>query len=333
VVDVAVALVSYNTAEMTAQCVRTFHERVRGVSFELWLVDNGSTDDTVQRIRAEFPDVRIVRMGWNAGHTVATNLAAARSESRYVLWLNSDVFVSEGSVERLVEFMDAHPDMAACGCKQVDEAGEPMWVCGTVPRPIRRILVNLGVRSAELRGTRLDPDQYREPDYVVGAFVLVRRRALEDVGLMDEEYFLQSNEMDWQYRAWQEGWRVCYLPDARVVHLRGASSKSIRPAAAGELERGRYVFIRKHHGVLPAVLVGVSGLVGYALRYVLVGALPVPATGWRRRRREKLARYAAILRAYAHELRRPAGPTRSLLCPDPGPIPEELPQCGGAASR
>jgi len=248
--DVGAVVVTYNALPWIERSL----ESVRGV--ETVVVDNGSTDGTPDVVRELFPDATVVEQpnrglaaGWNAGMEAVGG--------RYVLILNADAWLTEGSLERLVAFADSRPDAAIVGPRLLN-------VDGTLQRSVRGFptlwrlateyffLRKLAPRSRALNafyGGGFAHDEVREADFVMGACMLVRREAVEQVGPLDEAFFLFSEETDWAYRFRQEGWKVLFFPGAECVHVGGASHGG---RLFKENLRGHLRFLAKHRGVRTA---------------------------------------------------------------------------------
>jgi GT2 family glycosyltransferase len=222
--DVAVVVVTWNAAGHIGECLGS----VRG--YEAVVVDNGSSDGTAALVRERFPEVRVIEQA-NLGMGAGNNAGLRTTGGRYVLLLNSDTRVVGDGVERLAAFADAHPEAAVAGPRLLN-------VDGTLQRSVRGdptvwrlateylFLRKLAPRSEALNafyGGGFAHDEAREVESLQGAALFVRRAAVEEVGLFDEEFFMFSEETDWLYRFRRAGWKVLFTPDAEVVHVGGAS--------------------------------------------------------------------------------------------------------------
>ena len=242
--DASAVVVTYNALPWVERCL----ESVRGE--ETVVVDNGSTDGTVAVVRERFPEVTVVEQE-NLGLAAGWNAGLARTSGRYVLILNADAWLTEGSLARLVAFADTRPDAAVVGPRLVNPDG-------TLQRSVRGVptLWRLATEYLFLRklapGTRLlnafyaggfAHDEVREVEVVMGACMLVRREAVEEVGGLDEAFFLFSEETDWCHRFRQAGWKVLFYPGAESVHVGGASHGG---RLFRENVRGHLRFLAKH---------------------------------------------------------------------------------------
>jgi hypothetical protein len=244
--DVAVVVVTHDALPWIEQCL----ESVRGVSSVV--VDHGSRDGTLDLVRERFPEVRVLEAenrglgaGWNAG--------IRESDSRYVLLLNADAWLVDDALARLVDFANARPGAAIVaprllnpdGTLQRSVRGFPtLWRLGTEYFFLRKLAPGSSLLNAFYAGG-FDHDEVRQAEFVMGACMLVRRDAIDEVGLLDEDYFLFSEETDWCFRFRRAGWEIVFFPGAECVHVGGA-------AHGGRLYRenlrGHLLFFWKHRG-------------------------------------------------------------------------------------
>lgn len=232
--DLSVIIVSYNMASFLGRCLASIYRAAPRINFEVLVVDNASTDGSTQMVRTGFPQVTLLANEMNYGFARANNQALQMSKGRYCLLLNPDTLVNPRSLDEMVEFMDHHPDAGASGCQLISPDGAIQLSCRSFP----------SLLAVLLRGTRLhkvynkpvarylmaewDHSSVREVDWVLGACLLLRRAALEDVGLLDEGFFLYYEDIDLCYRLKQRGWKVYYNPQVQVVHYyQRASARGI----------------------------------------------------------------------------------------------------------
>ena len=248
--DVAVVVVTYNALPWLRRCL----ESVRG--YQTVVVDNGSSDGTVDLVRERFPDVRLVEQE-NRGLAAGWNRGMRELDARYYLILNADAWLLGDAVERLVEFADEHPDAAVVGPRlrnpdgslQRSVRGFPtLWRLATEYLFLRKLAPRSRLLNA-FYACGFDHATVREAEFVMGACMLVRREAAEQVGPLDESFFLFSEEVDWCWRFRQAGWKVLFFPGAEVMHVLGAShgGRMFR-----EQVRGHLRFLAKHRGAVEA---------------------------------------------------------------------------------
>ena len=248
--DAAVVVVTYDALPWIEDCLAS----VRGE--QVVVVDNGSRDGTVALVRERFPEVRLVESE-NRGLGAGWNVGIRETESRYVLLLNADAWLVGDALARLVAFADERPRAAVVGPRLLNPDGTlqrsvrgfpTLWRLATEYFFLRKLAPGTRALNAFYAGG-FDHDEVREAEVVMGACMLVRRDAIDEVGPLDEAFFLFSEETDWCYRFRQAGWDVLFFPAAECVHVRGA-------AHGGRLYRenlrGHLRFLRKHDGARTA---------------------------------------------------------------------------------
>ena len=244
--DAAVVVVTYDALPWIERCLESVQDAPTVV------VDNGSTDGTVTFVRERFPEVRVVESE-NRGLGAGWNVGIRETESRYVLIQNADAWLVGDALERLVAFADSRPRAAVVaprllypdGRLQRSVRGFPtLWRLATEYFFLRKLAPRTRVLNAFYAGG-FEHDEVRESEFVMGACMLVRRSAIDEVGLLDEDFFLFSEETDWCYRFRQAGWKVVFFPGAECVHVGGASHGG---RLYRENLRGHLLFLWKHRG-------------------------------------------------------------------------------------
>lgn len=248
--DVSVVVVTWNALPWLEQCL----DSVRG--HDIIVVDHGSTDGTVALVRERYPDVRVIEQE-NKGMGGGNNAGMRVAGGRYFLLLNSDAWVLDDGLDKLVEFADGHPEAAVVGPKllnidgtlQRSARGEPtVWRLATEYLFIRKLAPRTRLLNPLYRGD-FDHDEIAEVDWLYGPALLVRRKAADAVGLFDEDFFMFSEEVDWLTRFRRAGWKVLFFPGAEVVHVGGASHGGQMYV---ENLRGQLRFLAKHQGLKEA---------------------------------------------------------------------------------
>jgi N-acetylglucosaminyl-diphospho-decaprenol L-rhamnosyltransferase len=318
---VLILIVNWNVRDLLRRCLHSIFEgatpegRPHGV--EAVVVDNASTDGSVEMLRSEFPQVTVIANDRNLGFAAGNNLALrsvvgahgrAPLRPRHILLLNPDTELVGDALATMAGYLDAHPSAGVVG---------PMlrYPDGSV-QPSRRRFPTLA--TAFLESTRLEqwfpnnfaarryrmadtPDDVTQPvDWLVGACLMVRREVVEQVGLLDEGFFMYSEEMDWCRRIKAAGWDIIYLPVAQVTHHEGRSSQQVVPARHLNFQRSKLRYFRKYHGAVAAAGLRLFLLMTYAFQ------LAEEAGKWlvghkRPLRRERVAAYWQVMRALARE--------------------------------
>lgn len=299
----SILIVNWNVRDLLRRCLCSIFANLPPFPLEVIVVDNSSTDGSVEMVRTEFPQVRLIANPDNRGFPAANNQGLAIAQGRYVLLLNPDTEVVGDALEAMVAFADAHPDVGVVGPMLLNPDGtvqssrrrfptlmtavfESTWLQPYAPR---RLLTRYYVLD------RPD-DEIQDVDWVTGAALMARREAIEQVGPLDEGFFMYSEELDWCRRFREAGWRVVYLPTARVVHYGGKSSEQVLPARHIHFQRSKIRYFQKHHGriaagVLWAVIVG-----NYLWQIGVEGAKWL--LGHKRPlRAERIAAYGQVVRA------------------------------------
>ena len=256
-VDLAIAIVNYNTVELTAKCVESVDAATHRITYEVAIVDNCSRDDSVRLLRGRFPEVAVIENRVNVGFAKATNQAICTGEARYVLLLNSDTIVRTGALDRLVALMDEREDVGLAGCKLVNADGSLQPSCEKFPS--LRVIANR-VLFGQV-GCAYPVDCYErpfEPELLKGACIMARKRALDEVGLLDERFFIYHEDYDLCLRMQRAGWRIAYLPEAVVVHYGGKSTEQVSWQMTWHFWKSLGQLHRKHRGFLSAL--GVAAL-------------------------------------------------------------------------
>ncbi|HEX2908095.1 MAG TPA: glycosyltransferase family 2 protein [Phototrophicaceae bacterium] len=260
--DVSIIIVNWNTADLLAQCLRAVEQTIQRVTYDIWVVDNASSDGSPDMVRRDFPQVRLIASAENVGFAKANNQALRLAEGRYVLLLNSDAFVEANTIDRMVAFLDEHPEAGMAACKLLYEDRRLQRSCSTYPTLATEFYITLGLDKlfphSPVFGRYLMTDwdyaSVRDVDVIMGAFMLVRASVLPQVGLLDESFFMYSEEVDWCYRFQQAGWKILFTPEVETVHLWGGSTATIPVETLIRLYRSRVHFFRKHYGRLTANL-------------------------------------------------------------------------------
>jgi N-acetylglucosaminyl-diphospho-decaprenol L-rhamnosyltransferase len=258
---VHIVIPSHSTAQLLCQCLDSLRAQEGGLTREIYVVDNASTDDSVERVRKGYPEVHLLASEYNGGFAYAVNLALRRilaerqdqAHPYYVLLLNTDTELPPTALARMVDFMEEHPQAGAAGPRLVMGDGRLDRACRrSFPSPRVAFYRLSGLdrvfprsrRFGQYNLTYLDERQTTEVDSVCGAFMLVRGQVVETVGLLDEAYFMYGEDLDWAYRIKEQGWKIYYHPQVEVRHWKRASSRQ-RPWAS---LRHFYQAMRIFHG-------------------------------------------------------------------------------------
>lgn len=256
-VDVSVIIVSWNVKDWLRICLQSLRRHTRQTTYEVFVVDNGSQDGSAEMVETEFPDVHLLRNEANVGFARASNQAIIDSQGKYIVLLNPDTFVRDDALSRMVGFLDDRPGIGALGCKVLTAEGEIDLRCARRFPTLQSELFELTRLSFRFPDNRLfgrylmsywDHGDTREVEALSGACMMVRRQAVEEVGLLDETFFLYGEDIDWCYRLKRAGWAIVYYSEAEIVHIGGQSSQQVKEEMGVERFRSGYRFFRKHRG-------------------------------------------------------------------------------------
>lgn len=287
---VSVILVTYNTRELLARCLEALPAALEGVPYEVWVVDNGSTDDTVPWLRAHHPEVHLLANEANRGFAAANNQAMAHARGRYFLLLNTDTLPLPGSLRALVDYLERHPEVGIAGGGLLNPDGSPQGCAADFPTLGTELLLLTGPLGHRLLGPRFPfhppAESPRHVDWVSGACLMVRREVVAAVGGLDEGYFMYGEEVDWCWRARQAGWKVAVVPSARVIHLGSATARRMDGLRRRWLYGGKARFLRRARGPAAATIFLAAVWMSAFLKWLAMRALG---------RRERAAAYAAVI--------------------------------------
>ncbi|MDO9109564.1 MAG: glycosyltransferase family 2 protein [Desulfatirhabdiaceae bacterium] len=249
IMEISVIIVNWNTRDLLLNCIRSVYETVRDISFEIWVVDNGSTDGSQETVTSGFPQVKLIENTQNMGFAAASNRALKEMTGRYALLLNSDAALTNGAAQTLLSFMESTPT-AGMAC------GQLLNPDGSRQNSIANFPTLLTLISNETLLRILFPDKfpsklrnYPGPIPVesgIGACLMIRKTAMDTVGLFDENYFFFFEETDWAYRMWQANWGVYFVSSARIIHAQGKSAGN-SVASRIHFYRSRYIYLKKWH--------------------------------------------------------------------------------------
>ena len=252
--DMSIVLVCWNNKDYLGPCLNSLYEGELASSFDVVVVDNGSADGSQAMLREKFPGVLIIQNDHNVGLSKASNQGIEATKGRYVLLLNNDTLVNAPSLDALVTFLDDHPDAGAVGGTLLNPNGSIQASASKFPSLLEEFFISTRL-GAMIWPKIPDPrssDVARVVDWLGSACLLLRREALDQVGLLDEEYFIYGDETDLQYRLKQAGWPVYYLPNVTTIHFGGRSMDRWRRRKM--VYRGKMLFFKKNYGGLRTIL-------------------------------------------------------------------------------
>jgi GT2 family glycosyltransferase len=253
----SIVIVNWNTRELLAACLESVLDEIRALHpqpVQTLVVDNASRDGSAQMVEESFPWVDLTKNQSNVGFARGNNQVMPHIRGRYVLLLNPDTEVRPGAFQKLISFMEAHPEAGGAGPRLLNPDDTLQPSCYPAPTLTRELWRLFHLDAIRHYGTYCmadwDLDKDRVVDTVQGACLILRREVLDQIGLFDEEYFIYSEEVDLCFRLRQAGWSLYWVPQAQVVHYGGQSTQQVAAEMFLKLYESKVIFFRKHYGKL-----------------------------------------------------------------------------------
>ncbi|MEW6558325.1 MAG: glycosyltransferase family 2 protein [Elusimicrobiota bacterium] len=282
--DISIIIVSYNTCELLKKCLETVYKAIKNLKAEIFVVDNASSDGSADMVESKFPEVILIRNQENLGFSKANNQALRICSARYVLLLNSDTEILGNALDVMVGFMDDHPEVGMINPKLVYPNMELQPFLSKVPSfwkghfwwtifwhtPLH-FLFSKQYKDRMYIEKGMDYNKVSEVEWALGACMMVRKEVLEQVGLLDENFFFGGEDLDYSIRARRKGWLIYYVPIAVVKHyISGSSIKEYeRRGIAIKKNEGMFYFCEKHHGLAYTILLRIIILVTNLIYLIL----------------------------------------------------------------
>lgn len=252
----SVCVVNYNTKYLLGQCLSSLLEHSEGLDVEIVVVDNHSWDESVNMIKRDFPEVKLIANKRNTGYAHAVNQAIKLSRGDFILVLNSDTVVLPATLLQTLQFMDHQKDAGIVGCRVLNPDKTLQKSCRSFPSILNYIYENFYFDRLFSQSrwfgrpfmSYFKYDEIREVDVVLGAFMMTRRELVDQIGGMDEQFFMYSEETDYCYRAKQNGWKVYFYPDAEIIHFGGQSTQDASVRMFIELHKSHLRYASKYQG-------------------------------------------------------------------------------------
>lgn len=256
--DLSIIIVNYKTEELTSNCIDSIiKSNTKGLSYEIILVDNASEDGSVEAIKMRFPEVKVIENHENLGFSKANNIGMEVSKGEFLLLLNSDTIVELNTLKGAIAFISDHKHIGALGCKILLPSGKLDPACKrSFPTPLNGLYHSLNLDMAFPESTRfgaynltyVDENKTCSIDCIMGAFMLVPRAVIDVVGMLDEDFFMYGEDIDWCYRIKQAGYQIMYYPEVRIFHHKKASGIGKRnPKVIAAFYDSMIIFYNKHY--------------------------------------------------------------------------------------
>jgi N-acetylglucosaminyl-diphospho-decaprenol L-rhamnosyltransferase len=284
VVDLSIVIVNWNVKDLLRPCLHSLLDRATlvsaeerlwqtegGLCFEVLVIDSASSDGSVDVVRNEFPHVHLYASETNLGYSGGNNLGLGKSQGEYILLLNPDTEVLDSALDEMVSYMRTHPRVGVVGPQLRYPDGEIQSSRRRFPGLATALVESTFLEKwmprhrvlARYRMLDCPDDEVAQVDWLVGACLLVRAKVRDQVGVLDDQYFMYSEELDWQKRIREAGWTIVYLPSARIIHYEGKSSEQVGALTHIRFSRSKVRYFCRHHGWLAGRLVQVWLLLNY----------------------------------------------------------------------
>ena len=255
-IELSIIIVNYNVKELLEQALLSVKKAASGLKYEIFVVDNASTDGSVELIREKFPDVKLISNSENVGFAAANNQALKIANGQYLVLLNPDTVVQEDTFLVVLDFFKHHPECGMVGCKILNPDGSlqlacrrsfpTSWVGFTKVTGLSRLFPKTKI-FGRYNLTYLDPDETYEVEAISGSFMAVRKQVVKRVGCLDDSFFMYGEDLDWCYRIKEAGWKIYYLPKTKIIHFKGESSKKAQVDLTLMFYRAMKLFVEKHY--------------------------------------------------------------------------------------
>ena len=266
-VDVSIIFVNYKTKDLTINAIKSVFEKTEDITYEIFVVDNNSQDGSIEEIEKEFPKISIIKNSVNAGFGAANNLAIKKAKGKYILCLNTDTLLINNAIKIMFDFMEDNQNIGACGGNLYDYDLNPtmsyaafpnFWNCLSLSWILKKIFPVLR-NHGEVKNIK-------EVDFITGANIFLRKRILDEIGLFDEQFFMFCEEIDLCYRIKEAGYKRVILPDSKITHLEGKSSKNFWNNTKMRVE-SKYLYSRKNQSSFVLYSMKISYLILHLICY------------------------------------------------------------------
>lgn len=275
--DLSIIIVNRNTKKLLLDCLSSIYSTVPPLIFEVFVVDNASVDGSIEAVKSAFPGVFCVENNKNLGFAMANNQAIRLSKGRYAALLNTDTLLTPRALDTIVKFMDNNNQAGICGGQLLNADGSLQNSIANIPtlatELFNKSLLKL-LFPKKYPGKKSRFEKPTEVESIIGACMVVSGKAIEKAGVLDESFFFFFEETDWCLAMKKAGFRVFFLPEARIYHLQGQTAKKNLAASRVEYWRSRYIFFRKRYSTLSNIIL----YAGLLLRLLISIALQIPAS-------------------------------------------------------
>ena len=283
--DLSIIIGNYNTEKLLEKTISSVYRNIKNISFEIIVVDDGSSDRSVEMVKNKFPKIKIRENAKNLGYSKTYNIGTRLSKSRYVLHLNSDIFFTkDSSLDLIIKFMDKNQNIGISGCKIIKRDGSLDMPCKrSLPTIINVFSQTIGlykifpkIKSLNYYLTYIPDDEIARIECIMGAFMLIRKELIKKIGYLDERFFIYSEDIDYCYRAIKAGWSVYYFPKIKIKHMHGGTTQQFKFKYLLNFHKGMFLYYNKHFARKNLFLVNYLIYSGILLRlafFIVIGLL------------------------------------------------------------
>lgn len=285
-IDLSIIIVNYNTKKKLDECLYSLYNNISNISFEVIVSDNHSLDDSINMLEKNYPEVSLIKNERNLGFAKANNKALSIVKGKYILLLNSDTIVPKLSISNMIDFLRNHKEVGAVGAKMLYPDHTTQRTARRFPNPMafffgRKSILTLLMPENRFskRYMMYDREQQEEPyevDWVSGAGLMVKKEVVQQVGLLDERFFIYWEDADWCFRIKQKGWKIFCIPTAPIIHHEGGSSNNCKLKLIMHFHKSVFLFYRKHYiksNLNPMCAIAAVGLSFRALILCIISIL------------------------------------------------------------
>ncbi len=270
-IDLSVIIITYKERELLRLCLESVFRSKTNYKFEVIVTDSNSQDGSVEMVNLQFPQVKLIDNRKNLGFSKGNNVAIKEAKGRYILLLNADTEIGQDTLDVSLKYMDQHPDVGAMGCKVVLTNGKLDAACRRkFPNPINSFLRLFGLKKYSDYNITAPIDQEIEVDAIMGAYFMVPRPVIDKVGMLDEDFFMYGEDLDWCWRIKHAGYKIMYYPKAEIIHYKYGSSSVVPFRSIKWAHNSMIIFYQKHYAPKYNIFFNSLVYLGIYVRMLLV---------------------------------------------------------------
>lgn len=299
--DLTISIVNTNNRGLLDRCLGTIYETTKKISFEVFVVDNACSDGSADMVREKYPGVKLLLNSERKGFTANHNQVLRAMNGDYVLLLNEDTEIGAGCLDEMLEYLEEHPDVGALGCRILNPDGSAQNSIHRIPTlgalfSHALMLSYLFPRSIRLAGyKKWGYDEIREVPFMIGAILMLPRRVIDKIGLLDEQFFLYMDDPDLCKRVRDAGWKVVFYPNVEIMHYGGVEMARMSDRAFHNSFRSMHFFFKKHYGAWTLPFMYLSNITGAAARILIWSAVKFVRPGKRAAYSERIDYFKRVI--------------------------------------